>query len=72
MSTSMTEHRFQVPDMSCAHCERAIKEALLGVDGVYEVDVNLDTKTVVVHHDAVVNTGAMREAIQEAGYSIDG
>lgn len=69
---SMTEHRFQVPDMSCAHCEHAVKEELLKVVGVHHVDVNLDTKTVTVKHDAVVNTGAMREAINEAGYSIEG
>ncbi len=68
----MTEHRFQVPDMSCEHCERAIKEELLKVVGVHEVDVNLDSKTVIVKHDAVVNTGAMREAINEAGYTIEG
>ena len=68
----MTEHRFQVPDMSCEHCERAIKEELLKVVGVHEVNVNLDSKTVIVKHDAVVNTGAMREAINEAGYTIEG
>lgn len=72
MSTSLTEHRFQVPEMSCEHCERAVRSALLGVNGVHDVDVNLDTKTVVVQHDAVVNTGAMREAINEAGYEIEG
>lgn len=69
---SMTEHRFQVPGMSCAHCEHAVKSELLKVDGVWDVDVNLDSKTVVVKHDAVVNTGAMREAIEEAGYEIEG
>ncbi len=69
---SMTEHRFQVPDMSCEHCEHAVKTELLKVIGVYDVDVNLDTKTVTVKHDAVVNTGAMREAINEAGYTIEG
>jgi copper chaperone len=69
---SMTEHRFQVPGMSCEHCEHAVKSELLKVDGVWDVDVNLDSKTVVVKHDAVVNTGAMREAIQEAGYEIEG
>ncbi len=69
---SMTEHRFQVPGMSCAHCEHAVKSELLKVDGVWEVNVNLDSKTVVVKHDAVVNTGAMREAIEEAGYEIEG
>ena len=72
MSTSMTEHRFRVPGMSCEHCENAIKSALLGVDGVYNVDVNLDSKTVVVQHDAVVSTIAMREAINDAGYEIEG
>lgn len=69
---SMTEHRFQVPDMSCAHCERAVKEELLKVVGVHDVDVNLDTKTVVVRHDAVVDTSNMRKAINDAGYEIAG
>lgn len=69
---SMTEHRFQVPGMSCEHCENAVKSELLKVDGVYTVDVNLESKMVTVSHDAVVNTGAMREAIEEAGYEIEG
>jgi copper chaperone CopZ len=69
---SMTEHRFQVNDMSCAHCEQAVKRELLKIDGVFDVDVNLDTKIVVVKHDIVVNTGAMREAINDAGYTIEG
>jgi copper chaperone len=69
---SMTEHRFQVPDMSCAHCEHAVKSELLRINGVYAVDVNLDTKTVTVKHDAVVNTATMRMAINEAGYKIAG
>jgi copper chaperone CopZ len=69
---AMTEHRCPVPDMSCAHCEQAVKTELLKINGVYDVDVNLDTKTVTVKHDPVVNTGAMREAINDAGYTIEG
>lgn len=68
----MNSHTFIVPDASCEHCVNAISSSLLDVNGVYNVDVNLDTKQVTVSHDAVVNTGAMREAIQEAGYSISG
>lgn len=67
-----TEHRFQVPGMTCEHCENAVRSSLLNVNGVYDVDVNLESKTVVVKHDAVVNTGAMREAINDAGYEIEG
>lgn len=69
---SMTQHTFRVPGMSCEHCEAAVRSELMKVDGVYKVDVNLETKTVQVDHDAVVNTGAMREAIEEAGYEIEG
>lgn len=68
---SMNEHHFQVPGASCEHCINAITTSLLEVDGVYEVDVNLESKTVTVRHDAVVNTGAMRQAIEDAGYEID-
>jgi copper chaperone len=68
----MAEHRFEVPDMSCEHCERAVRSELLKVAGVFDVDVNLETKIVAVEHDPVVNTGAIREAIQRAGYSIEG
>lgn len=69
---SMTEHRFTVPDVSCDHCVNAIKSSVLKVDGVYTVDVNIESKLVTVGHDAVVNTGAMRQAIQDAGYDISG
>jgi copper chaperone len=68
----MSEHRFRVPGMSCEHCERAIRNELLKVNGVFDVDINLETKVVSIEHDPVVNTGAMREAIQVAGYEIEG
>ena len=44
----MAEITYTVPGMSCGHCERAVREELLGVDGVTSVDVDLDVKTVVV------------------------
>jgi len=69
---SMTEHRFNVPGVSCEHCVNAIRSSVLKVDGVYSVDVDLQAKAVKVSHDAIVNTGAMRQAIQDAGYEISG
>lgn len=67
-----TEHTFNVPDVSCEHCVNAIRSSVLEVDGVYTVDVNIDSKTVTVNHDAIVNTGAVRQAIEDAGYEISG
>lgn len=63
----MEETIFNVPGMSCAHCERAISEELAAVAGVESVAVDLETKRVVVRGDALDDV-ALRLAIEEAGY----
>ncbi len=66
MSTS-TEHVFLVEGMSCGHCQTAVTEEVERVDGVSAVEVDLDSKRVVVHGEGVSDI-AVREAIAEAGY----
>jgi copper chaperone CopZ len=63
----MTEIAYTVSGMSCAHCEAAVTSELEGVAGVREVDVDLETKRVVVRGDGL-DDGALRAAIAEAGY----
>jgi copper chaperone len=61
------ELRYLVPGMHCTHCERALTEELSGVDGVQTVAVDLAAKVVVVHGQGL-DDGALRAAIDEAGY----
>ena len=63
----MTEITYSVPAMHCAHCERAVASELRQVAGVESVDVDLDTKLVVVS-GAGLDDAALRAAIEEAGY----
>jgi copper chaperone len=58
---------YSVPAMHCAHCERAVKEELGAVPGVDSVEVDLETKLVVVHGEAL-DDHQLRAAIVEAGY----
>ena len=58
---------YSVPGMSCAHCKSAVEQELRSVAGVASVDVDLDTKLVVVRGDAL-SDDALRAAIDEAGY----
>jgi copper chaperone CopZ len=58
---------YSVPDIHCAHCERAINAEVSNVAGVARVDVDLATKLVTVTGDGVSDQ-AVREAIDEAGY----
>jgi copper chaperone CopZ len=56
-----------VSGMSCGHCVQAVQAEVGAVPGVTGVDVDLDTKEVVVHGDGV-DDAAVRAAIVEAGY----
>ncbi len=50
--------------MSCGHCKAAVTEQVAGVGAV---EIDLDTKAVVVR-GAGLSDDAVREAIREAGY----
>ena len=58
---------YTVPDMSCGHCKAAVTAGLEGVPGVRGVDVDLDTKLVVIRGDEL-DDDALRVAIADAGY----
>jgi copper chaperone len=58
---------YLVDGMSCGHCKAAVTEEVLAVPGVTEVEVNLETKRVLVHGEDL-DDDAIRSAIDEAGY----
>ncbi len=66
----MTTRTYAVPGISCGHCKAAIETAVGGVSGVEVVEVVVDAKTVRVEGDAP--DGAIRAAIDEAGYDVAG
>lgn len=56
-----------VPGMTCGHCEAAVKGEIGKLAGVSSVDVNLDTKAVVVEGDQL-DLDAIVAAVDEAGF----
>jgi len=63
----MKQLTYTVPGLSCGHCKAAVTEEVTGVDGVDGVDVDLETKLVVVRGEGVSDED-VRAAIREAGY----
>lgn len=59
--------RFSVPGMTCSHCVAAVREEIEKVPGVRGVDVDLESKAVVVTGTAV-EAAAVKTAVDEAGY----
>ncbi|HUY59572.1 MAG TPA: heavy-metal-associated domain-containing protein [Solirubrobacteraceae bacterium] len=63
----MVELAYTVAGMSCGHCTQVVGAELRQVAGVASVDVELDTKRVVVRGERL-DDAAMRAAIVAAGY----
>lgn len=60
-----------VHGMSCSHCERAVTNALKELNGVSEVKVNLNNKTVTVEFDSSkVSIDKLKETIIDTGYEV--
>lgn len=57
---------YRVDGMSCGHCEAAVRGEVEKVSGVAAVEVDLESKRVVVRGD--FDDAAVRAAIEEAGY----
>ena len=64
----MTSRVFDVPDISCDHCKRAIEEAVSAVSEVASVVVTVDRRVVEVA--GVASDDAVIAAIQLAGYEV--
>jgi copper chaperone len=66
---SDTERTYSVPGVSCDHCVAAVTEEVGQVAGVESVVVDLESKRVTVRGQAI-DDGAVRAAIDEAGYDV--
>ncbi len=58
---------FKVPDMSCEHCVKRISAAVKALKNVDRVDIDLNSKKVVVQGSA--SGEDIMKAIRSAGYS---
>lgn len=59
---------FQVPDMTCGHCVRAITAAVQACDPEARLDVDLPTRRVHIS-PASADANALARALEQAGYT---
>lgn len=60
-----------VNGMTCQHCKASVENALNNLQGVNNVEVNLDEGNVKVNYnEEVVTLGEIREEIENQGYDV--
>lgn len=60
----------EIEGMSCQHCVMHVKNALLEIDGVVDVSVDLHKKNAIVTTKKEIFDKAFFDAIEDAGYSL--
>ncbi len=66
----MGKERIRVQGMSCQHCVSSVREALESLKGVTGVRVDLETGEVDFVLSEGVSLQRVREAVEEAGYTV--
>ena len=71
----MTTETYRVTGMTCGHCVGAVTEELTALPGVSHVSVDLvagGTSTVTIESSSQLDSAAVAEAVDEAGYALAG
>jgi copper chaperone len=67
----MIEKTLNVEGMSCGHCKAAVEGELNKLSGVQMANADIEKGTVEVSYDeATVSTEDLKDAIEEAGYTV--
>lgn len=56
------------PDITCGGCANAIRRAVAALDGVVNVTVDVNAKTVSVRHGALVGETNLLDTLDRAGF----
>ena len=64
----MAEITLKVDGMRCPRCVQSVTEKLESLEGVENVNVSLEGKTVDVRFDSRTSIGAIEDAIFELGF----
>ncbi len=63
----MTTTTYQVNGMTCGHCMQSVTNEVKKIEGVTDVDVDLETGAVRITSEAPIVEAAVRAAVDEAG-----
>lgn len=66
----MHDATLSVPDIHCGHCKSSIEGAVGELDGVSNVDVSIETRTVDVRYAEPSTRNEIIAAIEGQGYEV--
>lgn len=66
----MTTITLQIPSMHCSHCTQKIQTFVSEVQGVQEINFDLDSKSLTVSFTSPATQEKIIEAIEDCGFEV--
>ena len=66
----MSTAKVTVTGMTCGHCASSVREEIGNIPAVTAVDVDLASGQVAIDSDGPIDSDAIRNAVEEAGYEL--
>lgn len=66
----MISTEYKVQGMTCGHCAQAVTAEIKKLEGVEDVQVNVDGGLVLVDSQSTLDVDAVAAAVDEAGYEL--
>lgn len=64
----MESKTFSIPNISCGHCVMSIKNELIEIEGVSNVEGDPDSKKVTVEYDAPATLEKIKSTLEDINY----
>jgi copper chaperone len=72
MKKEKTMTTIKIKGMTCKHCVMAVTKALVGIDGIGDVKVDLEKAEASYTEMKPVDPALVRERIEKAGFNVVG
>ena len=72
VNETMSETTVSVKGMMCQNCEKHVKKALEGLEGISEAAADHTVGIVIIKHDKPLDEEAVKAAVTDAGYEYQG
>ena len=66
----MATTTYKVAGMTCGHCVQSVTAEIEKLEGVQDVDVDLETGAVTVTSGEALSKDSVRAAVDEAGFEL--
>lgn len=59
-----------IEGMQCNHCKMTVEKVLKSIDGVTNVEVNLENKNAIIESEKELDNNEIKRLIEEEGFSV--